>query len=103
MQALQYTACNATHSVGSRLARWLLRCRDIQGNNDLHLSTQEFLAQMLGVRRSGVSVAAMIVKKGDLITYSRGRIRIVDFRGLRSMACECYKTVRSNSERLLKS
>jgi len=102
VQALQSAACNATHSVGSRLARWLLRCRDIQGNNDLHL-TQEFLAQMLGVRRSGVSVAAMILQKGDLITYSRGRIRIVDLKGLRSMACECYKTVRSNSERLLKS
>jgi len=100
VQALQAAACNATHGVGARLARWLLRCRDLQGSNDLPL-TQEFLAQMMGVRRSGVSVAASVLQKADLITYSRGRIRVVDLKGLRSTACECYQTVRSNSERLL--
>ena len=102
VQALQSAACNATHSVEARLARWLLRCRDLQGNNDLHL-TQEFLAQMMGVRRAGVSVAAKELQDADLITYSRGRIRIVDLKGLRTMACECYKTVRLNSERLLRA
>ena len=101
MQALQAAACNATHSIGARLARWLLRCRDVQGSNDLPL-TQEFLAQMLGVRRPGVSESALMLQNAKLIQYSRGHITIVDLKGLRSMACECYKTVKGNAERLLK-
>ena len=101
VQALQSAACNATHNVGPRLARWLLRCRDIQGSNDLPL-TQEFLAQMLGVRRPGVSESALMLQNAGLIQYSRGHIRIVDLKGLRSTACECYRTVRTNAERLLK-
>ena len=102
VQAQQSAACNATHTVEARLARWLLRCRDLQGSDDLQL-TQEFVAEMMGVRRTSVSVAAKELQDADLITYSRGRISIIDLKGLRTMACECYNTVRSNSERLLKS
>lgn len=101
VQALQAAACNATHSVEARLARWLLRCRDIQGGNELRL-TQEFIAQMLGVRRSGVSIAAMALQKSKLINYSRGHVSVLNLRELKSAACECYATVKRNSDRLLK-
>jgi CRP-like cAMP-binding protein len=100
IQAQQSAACNATHTVEARLSRWLLRCRDLQGSEDLPL-TQEFIAQMLGVRRTSVSVVANTLQEAGLIRYRRGHIRILDLDGLRNTACECYETVRSFSERLL--
>jgi CRP-like cAMP-binding protein len=99
-QAHQSAACNATHTVEARLSRWLLRSRDLQGSDDLPL-TQEFLAQMLGVRRTSVSVVANTLQQAGFIRYRRGHIRILDLDGLRETACECYETVKAHSERLL--
>ena len=98
-QAQQSAACNASHTVEARLSRWLLRCRDLQASDDLNL-TQEFLGQMLGVRRTSVSVVAHTLQELGLIRYSRGHIRILDLAGLRKAACECYESVRAQAERL---
>ena len=100
VQAQQAAACNATHTVEARLARWLLRSRDLQGSDDLML-TQEFLGQMLGVRRTSVSEVANTLQQAGFIRYSRGHIRILNLAGLQETACECYQTVKSQSERLL--
>jgi CRP-like cAMP-binding protein len=100
VQAQQSAACNATHTVEARLARWLLRCRDLQGSDDLHL-TQEFIAQMLGVRRTSVSVIANTLQQAGFLRYSRGHIRILNLEGLRETTCECYDTVKSHADRLL--
>ncbi len=100
VQALQSAACNATHTVEARLARWLLRCRDLTGGDDLQL-TQEFVAQMLGVRRTSVSVVAHTLQQAGFIRYHRGNIRILNLDGLRETACECYETVKAHSDRLL--
>jgi CRP-like cAMP-binding protein len=99
-QAQQSAACNAAHPVEARLSRWLLRSRDLSGNDMLPL-TQEFLAQMLGVQRNSVSPAANSLQKAGLIRYARGRIEIVDLEGLRSASCECYGTVKAQYDRLL--
>jgi CRP-like cAMP-binding protein len=100
VQAQQSAACNATHTVEARLARWLLRCRDLQGSDDLQL-TQEFISQMMGVRRTSVSVVANTFQQAGLLRYSRGHIRILNLEGLRETACECYETVKSQADRLL--
>jgi CRP-like cAMP-binding protein len=100
VQAQQSAACNITHTVEARLARWLLRCRDLMDSDDLAL-TQEFVSQMLGVRRTSVSIVAGTLQQAGLIRYSRGHIRILDLEGLRDAACECYETVRLQSERPL--
>jgi CRP-like cAMP-binding protein len=102
VQAQQSAACNATHTVEARLARWLLRSRDLQGSDDL-LLTQEYLGQMLGVRRTSVSVVANAFQQAGFIRYSRGHIRILNLAGLRETTCECYQTVKSHAERLLGS
>jgi len=99
-QSQQSAACNASHSVENRLCRWLLRMRDLAGSDDLTL-TQEFLAQMLGVRRPSVSVVANTLQKAGLIRYRRGHIRLLDVKGLRRGACECYGTVKAHYARLL--
>jgi CRP-like cAMP-binding protein len=99
-QAQQSAACNASHSVEGRLSRWLLRTRDLAGSDMLGL-TQEFLAQMLGVRRTSVSLVANTLQNAGLIHYSRGRIEITNLEGLRATSCECYATVKSHSDRLL--
>lgn len=99
-QAQQSAACNATHTIEARLARWLLRCRDLQGSDDLPL-TQEFISEMLGVRRTSVSVIANALQKAGYLRYRRGNIRILDLEALRQTACECYQTVRAQAERLL--
>jgi CRP-like cAMP-binding protein len=99
-QVSQTTACNHVHSVHARMCRWLLMTHDRVGADELHL-TQEFLAQMLGVRRPSVTVAAGALQRAGLIRYQRGRIRIVDRAGLEAGACECYETVRQEFERLL--
>jgi CRP-like cAMP-binding protein len=99
-QAQQSTACMASHDVRARLARWLLRARDLSGND--HLSfTQDFLAEMLGVRRTSVTVDARALQEAGLIKYARGQIQIVNLEGLREAACECYETVKSQYARLL--
>ena len=100
VQAQQSAACNATHTVEARLARWLLRSRDLQGSDDLVL-TQEFLGQMLGVRRTSVSVVANTFQQAGFIRYSRGHIRILNLEGLRETTCECYQSVKSQADRLL--
>lgn len=102
VQAQQSAACNATHTVEARLARWLLRCRDLQRSDDLVL-TQEFLGQMLGVRRTSVSIVANTLQQAGLVRYSRGHIRILNLEGLQETTCECYHTVKSHSDRLLGS
>ena len=98
-QSQQSAACNASHTVEARMCRWLLHMRDFGGSDDLML-TQEFLAQMLGVRRPSVSIVASPLQKAGLIKYSRGRIRVLDVKGLKKRACECYDTVKRHSERL---
>jgi CRP-like cAMP-binding protein len=100
VQAQQSAACNITHTIEARLCRWLLRSRDVTGSDDLFL-TQEFLAQMLGVRRTSVSMVANTLQQAAMIRYKRGHIRIVDLEGLRDSACECYQTVRARSDVLL--
>ena len=99
-QAQQSAACNASHSVEARLSRWLLRTRDLTGSDTLGL-TQEFLAQMLGVRRTSVSLVANTLQGTGLIRYSRGRIEITNLEGLRATSCECYETVKSHCDRLM--
>ena len=99
VQAQQSAACNASHPVEGRLARWLLRARDLSADDVLPF-TQEFLSQMLGVRRSSVSAVANTLQNAGLIKYSRGRIEITNIDGLRDASCECYSTVRAQHERL---
>ena len=78
----------------------LLRCRDWTGRDDLPL-TQEFLAEMLAVRRTSVSLVANTLQKAGFLRYRRGHIRILDVDALRESACECYHTIRAHSVRLL--
>ena len=99
-ESQQSAACNASHSVEARMCRWLLRMRDLAGSDDL-LLTQEFLAQMLGVRRPSVSLVANTLQKAGLIKYRRGNIRLLDLDGLREASCECYVAVKTHYERLL--
>ncbi len=101
-QVAQTAACNRSHNVGDRLARWLLMCQDRVEGDELHL-TQEFIAQMLGTRRSGVSEAAILLQAAGLIRYSRGHITVLDRERLKEFACECYEVVRAEFERLLGS
>ncbi len=89
MQATQIAACNRLHEVEARLARWLLMSADRVSTVSLGL-TQEVLAQMLGTRRSSVTVAAGILQKSGLIAYTRGDVRIVQRAKLEQAACECY-------------
>jgi CRP-like cAMP-binding protein len=100
-QAQQSAGCNASHTVESRMCRWLLRMRDLAQSNDLKL-TQEFLAQMLGVRRTSVSLVAGTLQRAGLIKYARGNIHLVDLEQLEQSACECYETVKGHYNRLLK-
>lgn len=101
-RAQQSAACNATHTVEARLARWLLRSHDLLGGATLPL-TQEFLGQMLSVRRTSVSLVAKTLQKAELIKYGRGRIQITDLRGLKNVACECNAAVKAqNRPALLK-
>ena len=99
-QSQQSAACNASHSVEARMCRWLLRMRDLAAAADLML-TQEFLAQMLGVRRPSVSLVANTLQKAGLIKYRRGNIRLLDIAGLNDGSCECYGTVKAHYDRML--
>lgn len=100
VQAQQSAACNASHAVEARLARWLLRSRDLSGDNLLNF-TQEFLAQMLGVRRTSVTLVAKTLQEAGLIKYRRGKVQIIDLEGLREACCECHETVKAQYDRLL--
>jgi len=99
-QAQQSAACNATHHVEARMARWMLRARDLSGSETLPF-TQEFLAEMLGVRRTSVSLVAHTLQQAGMIKYARGRIQIINLEGLQESACECYATVNANYQALL--
>lgn len=94
MEVTQVAACNRLHEVNERLARWLLMCADRIDSTSVPL-TQEFLAHMLGTRRSSVTVAAGILEVAGLITNSRGKIDIVDRSKLEKAACECYQIMRT--------
>jgi CRP-like cAMP-binding protein len=93
----QTTACNTLHTVEERLARWLLMCRRRAGSDKLPL-TQEVLSQMLGVRRSGVTVAVGALEKAGFITHSRGQIVVTDPEGLREVSCECIRVLEEEYE-----
>jgi CRP-like cAMP-binding protein len=87
---MQSTACNAVHTVEQRLARWLLMAQDRMESDDFPL-TQEFAAMMLGATRPTVSLVAAALQKAGLITYHRGRVNVLDRRGLEAASCECYR------------
>jgi CRP-like cAMP-binding protein len=93
-QISQTAACNCFHDAQARLARWLLMTRDRVGSDGFSL-TQDFLAHMLGLRREGVTEAASALKQRKLISYHRGRIQILDVKGLKAASCTCYQAVRS--------
>jgi CRP-like cAMP-binding protein len=101
-QAQQSTACMAAHDVEARLRRWLLRARDLSGSDTL-LFTQEFLAEMLGVRRTSLTTVAHTLQRAGMIKYARGRIQILDVDSLRETACECYEAINSHYPALLGS
>jgi CRP-like cAMP-binding protein len=99
-QMSQTAVCNRLHTVDQQLCRWLLLSHDRLDSNELTM-TQELIANMLGVRREGVTVAAGHLQAAGLIRYHRGKITIVDRAGLEARACECYQVVRNEFERLL--
>ena len=100
-QVQQTAACNAVHKVQARACSWLLRMHDLVGV-DLPL-TQEFLAQMMGVRRTSVTEVAGDIQKAGMITYGRGQIHIVDLEQIRHSACECDADIRSHYRRMFDS
>jgi CRP-like cAMP-binding protein len=99
-QIAQSTTCNRLHSLEQRCARWLLMTHDRVPGDDFPLK-QEFLAQMLGVRRTGISEVAGHLQRKRLIKYTRGCMSVVDRRGLERLSCECYRVVAREYRRLL--
>jgi CRP-like cAMP-binding protein len=99
-QISQTAVCNRLHPLEQRLCRWLLLCHDRVNGSEI-LMTQEFIANMVGGRRESVTVAAGHLQDAGLIQYSRGRIKIVDRKGLEAMVCECYKIVKNELNRLV--
>src|SRR5262249_14453771 len=95
-EAQQTAACNAVHDASSRLCRWLLHTADRIDSDSLPL-TQEFLAQMLGVRRTTLTLLAQVLQAKGLIKYSRGKIAIRDRNGLEKSSCECYRVLHRNT------
>ncbi|MEA2204719.1 MAG: hypothetical protein QOE77_1495 [Blastocatellia bacterium] len=99
-QISQSAACNRFHTVNTRLARWMLMTHDRMGEDTFQL-TQNFMSNMLGVRREGVSKAAGELQKQKLISYSRGVISVLDRAGLENAACKCYQIIRDESDSFL--
>jgi CRP-like cAMP-binding protein len=99
-QMAQTAVCNRHHSVDQQLCRWLLLSLDRLPSNQLRM-TQELIANMLGVRREGVTEAAGKLQRAGLIDYSRGHITVLDRPGLEARVCECYEVVRKEFRRLL--
>jgi CRP-like cAMP-binding protein len=99
-QMSQTAVCNRHHSVDQQLCRWLLLSLDRLPSNQLNM-TQELIANMLGVRREGVTEAAGKLQDAGLIHYSRGRITVLNRPGLEARACECYQVVKTEFDRLL--
>ena len=100
-QSAQMAACNRRHSVDQQLCRWLLVGVDRAADNELTV-TQESIAAMLGVRREGITEAASSLQKAGLIRYSRGRIAVLSRPKLEARACECYRLLRGEVDRLLR-
>lgn len=96
----QTAACNRIHSIEERFCRWMLIVHD-RVNSDQFPLTQEFLSEMLGVRRAGVNKVAIIAQKAGLIQYSRGKITILDRSGLEVTSCDCYNTIKREFDRLV--
>jgi CRP-like cAMP-binding protein len=101
VQIAQGNACNRAHSIAQRCARWLLTTHDRVGRRERFFITQEFLGQMLGVRRAGVNEVASAFRKSKLIDYKRGMIHILDRKGLEKRICECYWVIRNETDRSL--
>jgi len=99
-QMAQTAVCNRHHSVNQQLCRWLLLSLDRLRSNELKM-TQELIANMLGVRREGVTAAAGELQKAGVIRYSRGKITVLDRAKLEQLSCECYSVVKKESDRLL--
>ena len=99
-QMAQTAVCNRHHSLDQQLCRWLLLSLDRLPSNQL-VMTQQLIANMLGVRREGVTEAAGKLQVAGLISYSRGTITVLDRPGLEARTCECYAVVRRESDRLL--
>ena len=99
-QMAQTAVCNRLHSVDQQLCRWLLMSMDRLQGNELRM-TQELIANMLGVRREGVTLAARELQAAGLIHYSRGKITVLDRPNLEARVCECYAVVKRESDRLL--
>ena len=99
VQSRQTSACNRVHELEERLARWLLCCHD-RVQEDRVPVTHEFLAMMLGVHRSSVTLAAGVLQQAGLITYTPGHVTIQDLKGLKKAACECYQVIHDEYVRL---
>ncbi|HEY9744188.1 MAG TPA: Crp/Fnr family transcriptional regulator [Coleofasciculaceae cyanobacterium] len=99
-QISQSAACNPHHSVEERCCRWLLMTRD-RVQSDQFPITHEFLSQMLGVRRAGITVVAGMLQKAGLIRYSRGQMTILDCLGLEAVSCQCYRLVKEEEDRCI--
>jgi CRP-like cAMP-binding protein len=100
IQIAQNAACNNSHPVEGRLAKWLLTCQDRAHSDELGL-THEFISEMMGVRRAGITEAAGRLQDSGFIRYRRGRIHILDRRGLEAVACVCHAIVKKEFDRLL--
>lgn len=99
-QMSQTAVCNRHHTLDKQLCRWLLLSLDRLNGNDL-IMTQELIANMLGVRREGVTEAALKLQNAGLISYTRGHIKVLDRPGLEKRTCECYMVVKKEYNRLL--
>ncbi|HLX78953.1 MAG TPA: Crp/Fnr family transcriptional regulator [Burkholderiales bacterium] len=101
VQVSQSVMCNRLHSMEERICRWLLMAHDRAGVDEIGL-TQQFISEMLGVRRPSVTVAAGILQKAGLIRYSRSKVTVLDRAGLEESACECYALVNRELEALMR-
>lgn len=99
-QISQSAVCNRFHKVNARLARWLLMTHDRMESGEFKL-TQEFLSNMLGVRREAVTIAASDFQQQNLISYSRGKIKVLDRVGLEAISCSCYKIIKEDELTIL--